>query len=106
MDGKYYYKASVICQLPNDPSSSSSKDRLKRVRGLSIYADDRPQDIDEDIIILGDPLIFIIDALVKLGSVNEINKGEEKVRNIADTELKDENVVINLSESTLEIHGS
>ena len=45
IDGKYYYKASVICQLLNDPSSSS-KDYLKRVRGLSKYVDDRPQDLD------------------------------------------------------------
>ena len=40
--------------------------------------------------------------LVKLGYVNEI----KKVRNIAGTELKGENVVINLSELNLEIHGS
>ena len=101
IDGKYYYKASVIHQLLNDPSSSSSKDRLRRVRSISKYADDRPQDIDiEDIIILVDPLVFMIDALVKLGSVKEIKKGEKKVRNIA---LKD--VVINLSELNLEIHG-
>ena len=65
INGKHYYKASVIRQLLNDPSSSSSKDRLKRVQGLSKYMQMVGHKIYidiEDIIILGDSLVFMIDA--------------------------------------------
>ena len=78
IEGKYFYKASVIRQVLNTSSLSASKDRLRRVRGVSKYADDKSADIDvEDMILLGDPLIFIVGSSVKLGSVNDIQRWKE-----------------------------
>ena len=45
------------------------------MRNVSKYADDKSADIDiEDMISLGDPLIFTVGSSVKLGSVKDIQR--------------------------------
>ena len=105
IEGKYFYKASVIQQVLNTSSSSVSKDRLRRVRGISKYADDKSADI-EDMTLLGDPLIFTVGSSVKLGSVKDIQKGGKKLKYISGSTLQDENVIINLLELDLEDDGA
>ena len=107
IEGKYFYKASVIRQVLNTSSLSASKDRLRRVRGVSKYADDKSVDIDiEDMIILGDRLIFTVGSSVKLGSVKDIQRGGKKVKYIPGSALQDENVIVNLLELDLEDDGA
>lgn len=55
IDGKYFYKASVIRQLFD--SSSASSDRLVRIRSLGNYKDSESSLALDNLIMLGDPIL-------------------------------------------------
>lgn len=76
IDGKYYYKASVIRQLFN--SNIMSRDRLERVQGMSKYMDETQKVCNlEEVLVTGDPSL-VMEKHTILCAINVMKVGGKK----------------------------
>ena len=85
----------------------ASQDRLRRVQGLSktLTETDRHVDLD-DVIMRGDPLLFVKNNIPKLGSIVSISKGGKKVSMLKGEDIQRENVLFIVKQLQLDDNGS
>lgn len=90
MDGEYFFKASIVCQLFD--SASASSDRLKRVRSLSKYNDLSGKDALENVVMLGDPIL--VDKSIAV--VKRLTSENKQVKVLNRDKLQDPNVLLDV----------
>ena len=103
IEGRYFYKASVIRQLFN--SSSASRDCLNRVQGMSKYLDseDKVRSI-EDVFFVGAP-ILTLRPTPEVAAIRKIKVGGKKRKFLNGDELQNENTALKLQKIDLKEDG-
>ena len=89
VDGKNIYKASVVNSLFS--SNALSKDRLKRVQGLTTGTPGQTtRKSDDDMIFIGDPLVVYFDDKTAVANIHKISLGNQnkKCLDVYDLEAK------------------
>ena len=90
-DGKYRFKASMVKSAFD--GTKGSKDRLRRVRGLSRYIDSSEENVDlDDMLLIGDPIVALTSNT--LCCVTKITVALQKVVQIQGSRLEDANVFL------------
>ena len=75
----WFHKSTILKQTFN--GCRVSKDRLRRVQGLSKHVTEKEKDLSlDDILLQGDVVIYIVKNIPILGSVSKITKGGKKVK--------------------------
>ena len=93
VDGKYVYQATVVRSLFG--SNPLSKDRLRRVQGLSKFTESERANVSIDnSIMLGDPVLINVKNRLQIAQIKCIKKGNKKVKLLTTDELNAHNVSI------------
>ena len=96
IDGSYVFKATIVKSLfSSDPMS---KDRLRRVRGLTKFTDDCPRTMADKFLMIGDPLLAKDKGKILLTKISSINQGGRKVKSVGIDNMNDENVSFTVRE--------
>lgn len=92
--GKYAFKASLLKQCFN--GETGSKDRCRRVRGLSRYHDENSagEQALDNVMLPGDPVLITTMSSQRLCSVSLIKVGVKKVKSLCIDKLQDENIFL------------
>ena len=91
----WIHKASILKQV--FAKGRVSKDRLRRVQGLSKSMHDKSTDIDlEDVLLKGDIDVFYQNKRPALGCIAEILKGLKKVNILPNQELNNEKTILKI----------
>ena len=91
----WIHKASILKQV--FAKGRVSKDRLRRVQGLSKSMHDKSTDIDlEDVLLKGDIDVFYQNKRPALGCIAEILKGLKKVNILPNQELNNETTILKI----------
>ena len=109
--GEKIYKTTCLKKIFK--SEPLSKDRLKRIRGMSSYADSMAAvtfgNVDDSMLVVGDPLVYNKKGSYVLANIFQIKVGNKKVKSIdlSSTDLSSsENTEFILKDiSTEEING-
>ena len=105
VDGTYFHKSTVLKQT--FVGTTVSKDRLRRVQGLSKQPTTGKSKYDlDDILLLGDPVIYIMKKVPKLGSVTKIQKAGRAVKMISGVDIHAENVSLFVKELDVTDNGT
>ena len=106
VDGNYVYKATV---LKNAFSAAPlSKDRLRRVQGLTRYVDNQNSQtgIDiEDAIMVGDPILIYQHNEISVALVCKLERGSAKVKVLSSQQINEKNVLVTCKTLELKPEG-
>ena len=90
VDGKNIYKASVLNSMFS--SNALSKDRLKRVQGLTAGTPGTQNSSEDNIIYIGDPLIVHANEKTTVGNIQKIKLGNQIKKHVTYEELQKPNL--------------
>lgn len=106
INGTFFHKSTILKQT--FIGTKVSKDRLRRVRGMSKYTSPKANDnlnLD-DILLQGDAVLFLDPKNIpKLGAVVHMKKAGRKVKLLKGDEIKSDNVYLTLRQLALEDTG-
>ena len=84
-----------------------SKDRLRRVQGMSKDVCEKEKQLNlDDVLFRGDAVLYLEKRTPKLGSVTKIHKAGKKVKLLNGVDLHAENVSLFVKELKLEDNGT
>ena len=105
VDGSWFHKSTILKQT--FVGTKVSKDRLRRVQGMSKYVNKKETSLNlDDILLLGDAVLYLEKNVPKLGSVESMKKGGRKVKMLKGDELHSENVFLSVKELEFEDDGT
>ena len=105
VDNVWYHKSTILNQI--FIGSRVSKDRLRRVQGLSKNLKESNKSGNlEDALFLGDPILFIQDGTPYIGSICNIKQGGKSIKIISGQDIQNENVIFVVTEIDLVEDGS
>ena len=99
VDNGYIYKASIVKSLFS--SNPLSRDRLRKVRGLTKFTDDSTGNSDgqqaiESSLMVGDPLLVKVKDRLKIAKIEAIRVANRKVKTIEVDGLSKPNVMMDV----------
>ena len=94
VDGSYVYKATIVKSLFS--SSPLSRDRLRKVRGMTKYTDEGNDSslAIETSLMVGDPLLISVKEKLQLFKIEAIRVANRKVKSLEVNDLNKANVFI------------
>jgi hypothetical protein len=107
VNGTWFHKSTILKQT--FIGRKASRDRLRRVQGLSKTIAEKKKDqlmnLD-DVLFPGDPVLYVQNDSPKLASVVKITKGRKKVKLLNGNELQDDNISLTVKQLKLEDTGT
>ena len=101
----WFHKSTVLKQT--FVGCRVSKDRLRRVQGMSKFVREKENRLDlDDVLIQGDAVLYLQKKTPKLGSVTKIHKAGKKVKMLNGVEIHAENVSLFVKELALDDIGT
>ena len=94
VDGSYVYKATVMKNIFS--LNPLSKDRLRRVRGMSTLNTEETDVSIETAVMVGDPILVNIKKKVNVTQIKLIKKGGKKVKMLDVHDINNENIFIDV----------
>ena len=89
IDNKFVYKATVLKSVLNSPDALS-KDRLKRIQGLTRH---QPMNVDrtiDDLVLPGDPIIIRINNNFNIAIILKMFNGNKLIQNVHASEINND----------------
>ena len=101
IEGEYFFKASVVRQTFD--SSSGSNDRLKRVKGMSKYKDDKENESLhlDNVAMIGDPLL----VRKTIAIIIDMKYCNKKLTVLDGEKLRQDNVILTVRPIELTVHN-
>ena len=94
IDKELVYKASILKKLT--ASNPLSRDRLRRVQGLTTFHEQEAYTDLDDLISVGDPVIFNHNDITRVGNILEIFTGVEKLHFLPQEQLQQPYIMLNV----------